>query len=141
MASVCTVGHVPVGLLRCTVIQVKYMPKKPTKWGLKASVLADSSSGYTHTWRLYMLVWTDHSLEILNLQIHENCTCTCKFKFFTSVCCDRLHSVSFTPTLQPGSSPFLSLKTHSLPLGRSTVVEEDGEDSIIIFSFQKYFVS
>ena len=22
-------------------------------------------------------VWTDHLLEILNLQIYENCTCTC----------------------------------------------------------------
>jgi len=32
---------------------IQYMPKKPTKWGMKAFVLADSSSGYTHTWRLY----------------------------------------------------------------------------------------
>ena len=26
---------------------IQYMPKKPTKWGMKAFVLADSSSGYT----------------------------------------------------------------------------------------------
>ena len=32
---------------------IQYMPKKPTKWGIKAFVLADSSSGYTHAWRLY----------------------------------------------------------------------------------------
>ena len=32
---------------------IQYIPKKPTKWGIKAFVLADSSSGYTHTWRLY----------------------------------------------------------------------------------------
>ena len=32
---------------------IQYMPKKPIKWGMKAFVLADSSSGYTHTWRLY----------------------------------------------------------------------------------------
>lgn len=28
---------------------IQYMPDKPTKWGMKAFVLADSSSGYTHT--------------------------------------------------------------------------------------------
>ena len=32
---------------------IHYIPKKPTKWGMKAYVLVDSSSGYTHTWRLY----------------------------------------------------------------------------------------
>ena len=32
---------------------VQYMPKKPTKWGMKAFVLADSVTGYTYNWRLY----------------------------------------------------------------------------------------
>lgn len=32
---------------------IQYMPKKPTKWGMKAYVLADSRSGYTYSWRLY----------------------------------------------------------------------------------------
>ena len=32
---------------------IQYMPKKPTKWGLKSFVLADSSTGYTIKWRLY----------------------------------------------------------------------------------------
>ena len=32
---------------------VQYMPKKPTKWGMKAFVLADSATGYTSNWRLY----------------------------------------------------------------------------------------
>ena len=29
------------------------MPKKPTKWGMKAWLLADSRTGYTWNWNLY----------------------------------------------------------------------------------------
>lgn len=32
---------------------IQYLPKKPTKWGMKAYVLADSVSGYTYDWKLY----------------------------------------------------------------------------------------
>ena len=32
---------------------IQYMPKKTTKWGMKAFVLADSVTGYTYNWRLY----------------------------------------------------------------------------------------
>ena len=32
---------------------VQYMPKKPTKWGIKAWVLADSKSGYAWNFNLY----------------------------------------------------------------------------------------
>ena len=32
---------------------IQYMPKKPTKWGIKAFVLAHSLSGYTYNWKLY----------------------------------------------------------------------------------------
>ena len=32
---------------------VQYMPKKPTKWGMKAWVLADSTNGYAYNWKLY----------------------------------------------------------------------------------------
>ena len=32
---------------------LQYMPKKPTKWGLKAYVLADSKTGYLYNWYLY----------------------------------------------------------------------------------------
>ena len=32
---------------------LQYMPKKPTKWGMKAWVLADSRTGYTWNWELY----------------------------------------------------------------------------------------
>ena len=32
---------------------IQYLPKKPTKWGMKAFVLAESKSGYTLKWRLY----------------------------------------------------------------------------------------
>ena len=32
---------------------IQYLPKKPTKWGMKAYVLADSTTGYVYNWRLY----------------------------------------------------------------------------------------
>ena len=32
---------------------IQYLPKKPTKWGMKAYVLADSKTGYVYNWRLY----------------------------------------------------------------------------------------
>ena len=32
---------------------IQYLPKKPTKRGMKAFVLADSKNGYTYNWRLY----------------------------------------------------------------------------------------
>lgn len=32
---------------------LQYMPKKPTKWGLKAFVLSDAHSGYIYNWNLY----------------------------------------------------------------------------------------
>lgn len=32
---------------------IQYMPKKPTKWGMKAYVLADSNTGYIYNWKLY----------------------------------------------------------------------------------------
>ena len=32
---------------------IQYMPKKPTKWGMKAFILADRLSGYTYSWKLY----------------------------------------------------------------------------------------
>ncbi len=32
---------------------VQYMPKKPTKWGLKAFVVSDSTTGYAFNWVLY----------------------------------------------------------------------------------------
>ena len=32
---------------------LQYMPKKPTKWGMKAFVLADSNTGYVYNWKLY----------------------------------------------------------------------------------------
>ncbi len=31
---------------RCRIHFLQYIPKKPTKWGIKASVNAESSSGY-----------------------------------------------------------------------------------------------
>lgn len=43
---------------------LQYLPKKPTKWGMKAFVLADSKSGYTYNWKLY--TGKDDSLDTTN---------------------------------------------------------------------------
>ena len=32
---------------------IQYMPKKPTKWGMKAYVLSDAHTGYIYNWYLY----------------------------------------------------------------------------------------
>ena len=32
---------------------IQHLPKKPTKWCMKAYVLADSKTGYVYNWRLY----------------------------------------------------------------------------------------
>ena len=32
---------------------IQYMPKKPTKWGMKGYILADSQTGYLYNWYLY----------------------------------------------------------------------------------------
>lgn len=32
---------------------IQYMPKKPTKWCLKAFVLSDAHNGYIYNWNLY----------------------------------------------------------------------------------------
>ena len=45
---------------------LQYLPKKPTKWGMKAFVLADSQNGYTYNWRLY--TGTHHD-------VYNACTC------------------------------------------------------------------
>ena len=39
---------------------IQYMPKKPTKWGMKAFVLADSCTGYMYNWHLYTGMNNDH---------------------------------------------------------------------------------
>ena len=35
------------------LVFIQYLPNKPTKWGMKAYVLADSSNGYVWNWKLY----------------------------------------------------------------------------------------
>ncbi len=47
---------------------VQYMPKKPTKWGMKAFVLADSVTGYTLNWRLYTGVKEMHVCRTLGVR-------------------------------------------------------------------------
>ena len=47
---------------------IQYLPKKPTKWGMKAYVLADSQTGYVYNWRLYT-----GKLEQPNAQSRNKC--------------------------------------------------------------------
>ncbi|CAI8040221.1 PiggyBac transposable element-derived protein 4 [Geodia barretti] len=44
------------------LVFIQYLPKKPTKWGMKAYVLADSSTGYVWAWMLY--TGKDNSLDV-----------------------------------------------------------------------------
>ncbi|CAI8021626.1 hypothetical protein GBAR_LOCUS12809, partial [Geodia barretti] len=41
------------GRLQGEALFIQDLPKKPTKWGIKAYVLADSRTGYVYNWRLY----------------------------------------------------------------------------------------
>ena len=41
------------------LIFIQFMPQKPTKWGLKAYVLADSTTGYMYNWILYTGICID----------------------------------------------------------------------------------
>ena len=43
------------------------MPKKPTKWGMKAFVLTDAKNGYTYEWLLYTAEFITYNSTILFL--------------------------------------------------------------------------
>ena len=53
---------------------IQYMPKKPTKWGMKAFVLADSKTGYTYNWRLYTGIHTLHCKHDIVCKLVQACT-------------------------------------------------------------------
>ena len=70
---------------------IQYMPKKPTKWGMKAYVLADSQTAYMYNWYLYtgmlctftqVQVYTHthtHKNTLVYTHTHahtKSCTCT-----------------------------------------------------------------
>lgn len=38
---------------KCKIGFLQYLPKKPTKWGVKVWVLADAKSGYVHKFQIY----------------------------------------------------------------------------------------
>ena len=42
---------------------IQCMPKKLTKWGMKAWVLADSTNGYVYNWKLYTGKETHNTVE------------------------------------------------------------------------------
>ena len=43
---------------------IQYLPNKPTKWGMKAYVLADSITGYVLNWRLYTGAFIIHNIHV-----------------------------------------------------------------------------
>ena len=55
---------------------IQYMPDKPTKWGMKAFVLADSKNGYSYNWRLYTGKYMFHKHTLVYKKRHT-CTCNC----------------------------------------------------------------
>ena len=46
---------------------IQYMPKKPTKWGLKAFILADGVTGYALNWKLYTGGWVKNSKYVMSM--------------------------------------------------------------------------
>ena len=52
---------------------MQYLPNKPTKWGMKAYVLADSRTGYVYNWKLstgiYMYMETQAHMHV-HMRIH-----------------------------------------------------------------------
>ena len=45
---------------------IQYMPKKPTKWGMKAFVLGDSLYGYTYNWKVKTTTTNVNNLRNMN---------------------------------------------------------------------------
>lgn len=48
---------------------IQYMPKKPTKWGIKAWVMAESRTGYVCNFKLY----TGITCIVVYVNIKHNC--------------------------------------------------------------------
>ena len=70
----------------------QYMPKKPSKWGLKGWVLAGSDSGYAYNWMLYTGKENDRVAVGLGRSVVVSLTeclpaghCVCYDNFFSSV--------------------------------------------------------
>ena len=57
---------------------IQYMPKKPTKWGMKAFVLSDALTGYKYNWHLYtgMSVWAHVCVRTRVCVCVCGCVCT-----------------------------------------------------------------
>ena len=67
---------------------IQYMPKKPTKWGMKAYVLADSRTGYMYNWYLYThMHWTfTCTFPLHNVQVGE-----CAYTMYMDDVCMCVH--------------------------------------------------
>ena len=69
---------------------IQYMPKKPTKWGMKAFVLSDAQTGYMYNWHLYtgvyvpvcvcvcVCIWCVHACVYTCMWV-QVCMCMCVY--------------------------------------------------------------
>ena len=63
---------------------IQYMPKKPTKWGIKAFVLSDAETGYTYNLHLYT---------------GKTCSDMCEYIHFMCMCMYRHERLHISPLL------------------------------------------
>ena len=62
---------------------IQYMPKKPTKWGLKAFVLADAHTGYMYSWHLYTgKIHHMHDYDYIHLVRYKVHNTSCIYMYF-----------------------------------------------------------
>ena len=77
---------------------IQYMPKKPTKWGLKAFVLSDADTGYMYNWHLYTGMWMGVCMYIY---IHEQITALASVCLGRRLCVDvKMQPVRITCCIQ-----------------------------------------
>lgn len=66
---------------------IQYLPNKPTKWGMKAYVLADSVTGYVYNWRLYTGTTTcTCNMHRICTHIQMYCACVLNMMYTIHVC-------------------------------------------------------
>ena len=57
---------------------IQYMPKKPTKWGMKAFVLSDAQTGYMYNWHLYTGMYVPVCVCVC---VYMVCACVCVYMY------------------------------------------------------------
>ena len=74
---------------------IQYMPKKPTKWGMKAFVLSDARTGYMYNWHLYT------GMDVPVCTCVCMCVCAC---MHVNACVIGIHNLEglYLPSLHEG---------------------------------------